>query len=704
MILEPNRNVWRIERARRASVLLDGGGYFGALREALLKAQSTVFILGWDLDSRTRLVGNSGKADDGYPEGLIDFLTVLVNERPKLVVHILVWDYSVIYAMERELLPLLSIQWRTPHRIRYCLDDDLPAGASHHQKIVVIDDAIAFAGGLDLTVRRWDAQDHRIDNPHRVDPAGVAYRPYHDVQMMIDGPAVRPLAELVRERWKRGACERPRPIRPAADRWPASVTPDFTDIDLGLARTYPPIDDNKEVREVETLLFDSIARAERFIYIENQYLTVTRLAEALAKRLQEKPDLEAVMIAPKAHDSWLESMTMRHGRIRFMRTLEEAGVSDRARVLYPEVIEDGTTTDTMIHAKVMIVDDILVRVGSANLNNRSLGLDTECDLALEAKTDEQRAAVTRLRNHMLGHHLRASAEEVETMLARTGSLVETAMTLTNDGHALKPVDDGAVTPSELSITMNGIADAERPIEAPALLREFVGQRPRARRLGRFAKVFAIAFVVIALMLAWQFTPLATWTDPDWVKEGIEAVSEMRGAVLIVIALFVVGGLVAFPVTLLIVATAAAFGPLLGFAYAGAGALLSAIVTYGVGVGIGKRALEDVLGPKLNRIRRGIAKRGVLAVVIVRLVPLAPFTLVNLTAGASRIPFQDYVIGTIIGMTPGLALMSAMGHQMLNVLTEPTPTNVALFVAAVVAWVALSLAVQALILRWRERRA
>ncbi len=704
MILQPRRNVWRVERARRAAVLLDGGCYFGALRAAMLKAQSTIFILGWDLDSRTRLVGDSGTSDDGYPEGLVDFLAALVNERPKLVVHILVWDYSVIYALERELLPLFSIQWRTPHRIRYCLDDDLPAGASHHQKIVVIDDALAFVGGLDLTIRRWDAQDHRIDNTHRVDPAGVAYRPYHDVQTMIDGPAVRPLAELVRERWRRGACERPRPIKPAADRWPSSVRPDFTEIDVGIARTYPAVDDQREIHEVETLFFDTVARAERFIYIENQYLTVTRFAEALAVRMKQKPELEAVMVAPRAHDSWLESMTMRHGRIRFMQILEQAGVSDRARVLYPEVSEGGATTDTMIHAKVMIVDDVLVRVGSANLNNRSLGLDTECDLAFEAKSDEQRQAVTRLRDHMLGHHCRATADEVSAMLARTGSLVETAMTIANDGHCLKPVNDGIAEPSELAITMNGIADAERPIEAPALLREFVGERPRARRLGRLVKVLAIAVMVIALMLVWRFTPLATFTDPDTIQDGLEEIAAMRGAAFIVIAVFVIAGLVAFPVTLLIAATAAAFGPVLGFSYAALGALLSAVVTYGIGLGIGRRILEDLLGPRLNRIRRGIARRGVLAIATVRLVPLAPFTLVNLTAGASRIPFQDYVLGTMIGMAPGLVLMSIMGHQMLNVITAPTPSNVALFVIAVVAWVALSLGVQALILRWREHRA
>jgi uncharacterized membrane protein YdjX (TVP38/TMEM64 family) len=170
----------------------------------------------------------------------------------------------------------------------------------------------------------------------------------------------------------------------------------------------------------------------------------------------------------------------------------------------------------------------------------------------------------------------------------------------------------------------------------------------------------------------------------------------------VLAVFIVGGLLVFPVTLLIVATAATFGPWLGFAYAAAGAAASAILTYGVGALIGRQALESVLGPRLNRIRRAITRHGVLAVATVRMVPIAPFTVVNLAAGASRIPFTDYVLGTILGMLPGLVLMSALGYQIFNVLTAPTPLNVSLFVLAVVAWIGASLGIQALVTRSRRR--
>ncbi len=299
------------------------------MREALLNARSTAFIIGRDLDSRTRLIGEDGRADDGFPEGLIDFLSAIVKRRPQLLVHVLVWDYSILYANERELFPTASVHWGTPRQIRFCLDDDLPLGASQHQKIVVVDDAVAFSGGLDLTTRRWDTRAHCLDDPRRVDLAGAPYPPFHDVQALVDGEAAAALAELARMRWMHGACERVPPVRPTGDPWPPSTTVDLTDIDVGIARTSPALDDESEIREVETLFFDMVDRAERCIYVENQYLTSQRFAAHLARRMAKRPNLEVVLVTPKQAHSWLEEQTMQAGLGRFMQVFADTGVSER---------------------------------------------------------------------------------------------------------------------------------------------------------------------------------------------------------------------------------------------------------------------------------------------------------------------------------------------------------------------------------------
>src|SRR6266511_1378988 len=92
MILERGRNVWRLEHADRMAVLIDGAAFFRAVREALRNAQRSVFIVGWDLHSRARLVGETDAADDGYPAEFADLLAALVRERRDLVVHLLLWE------------------------------------------------------------------------------------------------------------------------------------------------------------------------------------------------------------------------------------------------------------------------------------------------------------------------------------------------------------------------------------------------------------------------------------------------------------------------------------------------------------------------------------------------------------------------------------------------------------------------------------
>ena len=256
MLLKPGVNVWRVEDAARAAVLVDGAAYFRAVREALIRARHSVIIVGWDIHSRTRLVGETGRAEDGFPEPLADFLSALVRRRPELNVCLLLWDYSMLYAMERELFPTLTLRWSTPRQVRFCLDNAVPLGSAQHQKLIVVDDAIAFTGGLDVTIRRWDTPAHKIDNPHRVDLAGKQYRPFHDVQMLVDGAAAGALAQIARARWASVAAEEVAPSQPDGDPWPLSVSPDFTDSRIGIARTEPHYIDRRETREVEQLFLE----------------------------------------------------------------------------------------------------------------------------------------------------------------------------------------------------------------------------------------------------------------------------------------------------------------------------------------------------------------------------------------------------------------------------------------------------------------
>jgi phospholipase D1/2 len=705
-LLMPGHNVWRVEQAGRAAVLSDAATYYGALRQSMLKAETSILIAGWDIDSRTPLYGAEGPPEDGLPPLLGAFLAALSERKPHLRIKLLLWDYSVLYALERELLPGLTLHWNTPARVELCLDDEVPLGASHHQKIVCIDDRLAFSGGLDLTIRRWDTPAHALHNPFRLDPKDEPYPPFHDVQMVVDGEAAGAVADLFRDRWSRSACECIPPREPAPpgarDLWPQRVTPDFRDVPIGLARTQPAMEDVAEVREVEHLFVDMIGAAERVIYAENQFYTNLHLAALLAARMRQQPELRVVLLGPRTHHTWLEHRTMLAGRIRFMTLLREEGVADRVRLLYPEVGDRrGETADVMVHAKVMIVDDRLLRIGSANLCNRSMGTDTECDLVVEGRDDATRQAIRQVRDRMLAEHLGVPPQRVTAAIDQGG--IFTALDkLSSRGRRLRPIEDGELAEGEGMPQVEAVADPRRPLTEGTLLADF-GEEDSASG-GGMALWLRIALVVLPIAIlgaAWRYTPLSELMNPQAFSDSMQAGGAWGP--LLALGLFMVLGLIAFPVNVLIVATAAAFGIWPGLLYAAVGAMVSAFLTYLVGRKMGPRLLRKIIGPRINKVSRSIARNGIMAVTLVRLMPVAPFTLVNLVAGAIRIPLLDYMVGTALGLAPGLILMTALGDRLLRIMTDPSPRDIIGFVVVLVVWVGLSFGLQSLI-KWFRRRA
>lgn len=716
-ILRPGETVWTIARAERAAALIDAAAAFGAMRAAMLKARRRILVVGWDIDSRTPLVGEDEPAD-GLPRELGPFLTALVERRPKLKVDLLLWDYALLYGFERELLPEVKLDWSTPRQIRARLDDVLPIGASHHQKLVAVDGALAFCGGLDLAIRRWDTRAHALDDDRRRDPDGARYRPFHDAQMVVDGEAAGALAALADARWrqaeggyaaapklpKAAAPERRRRAPPPEpDLWPEGLEPDFRDVAVGIARTRPAFAGAPAIREVEALYVASVEAAERTLYIENQFLTRDSVVRAIVRRLEDVPALEVLIVAPNVHQSWLEEHAMNAGRRRFMALIRDSGFADRVRLVFPALPDDPTGEGVMVHAKLMIVDDRLLRIGSANLNNRSMGLDTECDLAIEAGSQAERDAVRRIRDGLIAEHAGVSPEEVAEAIVREGSLFSALDALSSEGRRLAPIDLGPAVDGELARRIGELADPERPIATPAFGAEMFAGQPAQRALTRTMKLVLLGAAIVALVALWRFTPVSDYTDPSALVARLEALSAGPLAPLLVVAAFVLGGLVVFPVTVLIAVTGMMFAPGPALAIATTGVLLSAGATYFVGRALGRKALEKRMGRRTRDISKALADRGVIAVAALRMLPVAPFTLVNLVVGASRIGLVDYLIGTALGMAPGLVMLTLLGTQLADVLTSPEPRELLLLGLAVAGWLALSVGLQVLVYRLKKRR-
>jgi phosphatidylserine/phosphatidylglycerophosphate/cardiolipin synthase-like enzyme len=460
-MLTAGRNCWRIARAERLTLVVDAADYFRHVKSAMLKARHRIMLIGWDFDTRIKLEPEKQTLEG--PNALGEFLSWLPKRREHLNVYVLKWDLGMIQALGRGMTPLFIVDWITDKRLHLRLDHAHPVGSAHHQKIVVIDDTLAFCGGIDMTTDRWDTPEHLDDNSLRTKPSGRGYGPWHDATTAVDGDAARAIAELARERWLRATGKVLPAVSLTSDLWPDNLVPTMEHVDVAIARTIPPLDDHRAVREIESLYLDAIARAERTVYIETQYLASRRIAEAMVRRLQEPMGPEIVLVLPKTTEGWLEHKAMDGARHRLLRELWKADRHKRFGVYYP-VTAGGKPI--YVHAKILIIDDKLLRVGSSNLNNRSMSFDTECDLAVEAAGTSAaqmklRDTIVAVRDNFLCEHLGVEPQELAAALsAGSGSVLKAIDALHSAGRTLVPFDRTTIRNDESLLAENDLLDPE----------------------------------------------------------------------------------------------------------------------------------------------------------------------------------------------------------------------------------------------------
>ncbi|HEV7435137.1 MAG TPA: phospholipase D-like domain-containing protein [Pseudorhizobium sp.] len=482
-IIKPGLNAWRSAQAEKVAFLVDGAEYFQRLDQVLRQAQRSIFIIGWDFNPEIRLRPGASE------ETLGQLLRDLVDANPELEVRLLIWGMGPVYS-SRSLKMFGKMEWSDHPRIHIKLDFDHPLRGSHHQKVVSIDDRTAFLGGIDLTSRRWDDRSHRLDNPLRVSPDGAPYGPVHDVQTIVTGPPALFVADMARDRWRRQTGEVLQPTRqtPGANPWPADLPAALTDCNTALALTEAwNWKGRRGHREAIRLTHEALRAAQRHLYIETQYLASFGVARTLAKRLKARQGPEVVVVVTRESHGFLEQAMMGQNRNRLIRRLKRVDRYNRLRVFYA-VTPDGEEgeKEIIVHSKVIIVDDRFIRVGSSNLNNRSEGLDTECDLAVETRSAEGHRAVTAIRDDLLAEHMGCTAEEVKTIVEETGSLIVAIDRLNVQRRGLRPFEMVRSEGDTDSLVGTGLFDPKQPFwpirPIVALIRRTAGRL--ARRLLR----------------------------------------------------------------------------------------------------------------------------------------------------------------------------------------------------------------------------
>ena len=456
-----SETVWRVERAERVAVIVDAERYFEIAREALLQARQRIMLVGWDFDARIRLSGDERLP--GEPPTIGEFLYWLVERTPTLELYLLRWDMGALRALFRGSTIFTVLKWMRHPRIHTKLDGHHPTGASHHQKIVSIDDCLAFCGGIDMTANRWDTRAHLDEEPGRRGPTGKAYKPWHDATSALSGPAAAALAELCRARWRSAAGHAIAPAGAATSAcWPESLVPDFRDLDVAIARTFPEMPGEEPVLEVERSFLAQIAAARRHLYIESQYFASRKIAEAIARRLDEQDGPEIVILNPVTADGWLQPIAMDTARARLMEALRRRDRHGRLAMYHPHT---AAGVPIYVHAKIMVVDDRQLRIGSANLNNRSLRLDTECDVLVDAdRGGAVPATIAAIRDGLIAEHLGVPAERITQAIAETGSLIRAIEDLREPDGRLRPYTIPQLSSIQTWLAESEVLDPEGPAE------------------------------------------------------------------------------------------------------------------------------------------------------------------------------------------------------------------------------------------------
>lgn len=397
-LLNDSELVWRKHKVDQVGLLVDAERYYRQFYRAALRAKRTILLAGWQFDSDVALLRGKDAENAPGPVTLIKFLNYLCEQQPELQIRILAWDFHLVFAAEREWMQKLVFQWMTHKNILFMYDDSHVGNGSHHQKLAIIDDDLVFLGGLDLCDHRWDDDSHHNVNPLRVS-RGQPHKPFHDIQACVRSRQVAAsLIELFHDRWMRaggeplaflqkGFTDSTQPAHEIEEALPIA-TPEIT-----LHRTDPhgSPDGRSMCHEIRNLYAAAFDAAERLIYIETQYFSSHAIAEALERRLRAKDRgaLEVVLILNMKAETLKEQAAVGLAQTKEIARIRRAAAETQHHVgIYYTLPHcqpgEQPTQATYIHSKLMIVDDCFLTVGSANLTNRSMSVDTELNISAQA--------------------------------------------------------------------------------------------------------------------------------------------------------------------------------------------------------------------------------------------------------------------------------------------------------------------------------
>jgi phosphatidylserine/phosphatidylglycerophosphate/cardiolipin synthase-like enzyme len=366
-------------------VLVDGEEALPRMAEAIASARSHVHIAGWCVTPDFAM--SAGER----PAILRELLSDAARQVPA---RVLVWGGAPLplYPLSRRVVRGVREALCKGNQIVCALDTHERPLHCHHEKLVIVDDELAFVGGIDLT----DLAGNRLDRPGHPPRGSLGW---HDVATVVRGPAVAPVARHFALRWKEAAGEL---LTPSGEPAPAG------DEELQIVRTVPERIYKALPRGEFSILASyagALRSAEQLVYLENQFLWSAEIVEILRQKLRNPPSerFRLLLVLPAKPNSGADDTT---GQLGLLADADDGAGRMLACTRY--AVGDGTSDRVYVHAKVGIVDDRWLTVGSANLNEHSLFNDTEMNVVSH---DPALARQTRLR--LWAEHLARPLEELE---------------------------------------------------------------------------------------------------------------------------------------------------------------------------------------------------------------------------------------------------------------------------------------------------
>lgn len=413
-ILKEGHNCCKIRTVDRLAMLIDGEEYYQAFFETVPKAKKSIDILGWELDSRI----NIGHIHNQYPSNLRLYFNQLVKNNRRLHVNVLIWRSPFYLLFGRE--NFASARWKleTDKNINFRQVGHPHIYGTHHEKMVIIDNKCAFLGGMDISRKRWDTPDHKLNNPLRKDEYGNPYHPIHDIQIVLTGEIIQELKHHLKEKHMPDQLDE---TEKDGELWPHTNAVEVDYIKAALSRT----NSAKGYREIENLYLEAIHAAKKFIYIENQYFSSETIINALCWKLMEKDGPEVIIVLPYSYRGKFEKAIYTSARNKALKKLRDADHFRRLGFFYPDNAKNDQSRFIVVHSKFMIVDNEFLTLGSANLNNRSLHVDSELNLSMEEYEDN--GVKTFIRDNLfrlLEEHLDTKSIDLQKVF-QTSSLLKT---------------------------------------------------------------------------------------------------------------------------------------------------------------------------------------------------------------------------------------------------------------------------------------